>query len=94
LTKKIFFFFHFFELQQISFNVEPALEKGDVTIEYQFEGSINDVMTGFYRSRYKTAEGETKYLGSTQFEACYGNKKINSGKKLFPVLSQHVHNLW
>lgn len=34
-----------------------------------FTGTINDKMAGFYRSSYKTDDGETKYCAVTQFES-------------------------
>ncbi|QRD85770.1 aminopeptidase [Aspergillus flavus] len=37
-------------------------------LKLTFTGILNDNMAGFYRSSYKTANGETKYLASTQME--------------------------
>ncbi|CAO3593307.1 unnamed protein product [Absidia cylindrospora] len=45
----------------------PANSKAILDIKY--EGILNDQMAGFYRSSYKDAEGNTKYLATTQFEA-------------------------
>ena len=41
---------------------------GDAVVHIEFEGTLNDRLLGFYRSRY-THEGRTKYLATTQFEA-------------------------
>jgi len=38
-------------------------------LHLDFTGILNGDMAGFYRSKYQTASGETKYLGCTQFEA-------------------------
>eukprot|EP01135_Chromosphaera_perkinsii_P005100 Nk52_evm11s316 gene=Nk52_evmTU11s316 len=35
----------------------------------EFSGSINDGLAGFYRSSYKDAKGNAKYLATTQFES-------------------------
>ncbi|KAH8716943.1 peptidase family M1-domain-containing protein [Phaeosphaeriaceae sp. PMI808] len=52
---------------------------GEATLEIKFEGTINNVMAGFYRSKY-TPKGEVPasvakddefhYMFSTQFESC------------------------
>ena len=42
--------------------------KGNVTIDLEFQGILNDRLLGFYRSQY-VQNGKTKYLATTQFEA-------------------------
>ena len=42
--------------------------KGDVIIDLEFQGILNDRLLGFYRSQY-IQNGKTKYLATTQFEA-------------------------
>ena len=37
-------------------------------LKLDFVGVLNDNMAGFYRSSYKTSDGQTKYLASTQME--------------------------
>ncbi|OJJ62910.1 hypothetical protein ASPSYDRAFT_86560 [Aspergillus sydowii CBS 593.65] len=37
-------------------------------LKLTFTGTLNDNMAGFYRSSYKTSDGETKYIASTQME--------------------------
>ncbi|KAA8648937.1 hypothetical protein EYZ11_002412 [Aspergillus tanneri] len=37
-------------------------------LKLSFAGTLNDNMAGFYRSSYKMANGETKYIASTQME--------------------------
>ncbi|EKG11117.1 Peptidase M1 alanine aminopeptidase/leukotriene A4 hydrolase [Macrophomina phaseolina MS6] len=55
----------------------PASSKAEVTIKFQ--GTINNLMAGFYRSKYKPAvtpaasvakDDEYHYMFSTQFESC------------------------
>jgi len=52
---------------------------GDAVIAIKYQGSMNNSMAGFYRSKYKPAatpssgtptDGEFHYMFSTQFEAC------------------------
>lgn len=46
----------------------PKKIKGEVTINFEFTGILNDNLRGFYRSKYEEV-GKTKYLATTQFEA-------------------------
>ena len=45
----------------------PGSRSGELSLEIEYAGYINDKMAGFYRSRYEK-DGETKYLAVTQFE--------------------------
>jgi len=45
----------------------PAGKKA--TLFFKFTGTLNDSMAGFYRSSYKGANGEDKYMATTQMEA-------------------------
>ncbi|KAI8943585.1 hypothetical protein NX059_001579 [Plenodomus lindquistii] len=53
--------------------------KGEAELEIKFEGTINNIMAGFYRSKYKpkgdvpasvAKDDEFHYMFSTQFESC------------------------
>ncbi len=46
----------------------PRIIKGRAVLKISYEGVINDLMIGFYRSRYVTVDGEEKYIAVTQFE--------------------------
>ena len=46
-----------------------TLSPGPAQMEMEFTGILNDRLVGFYRSEYQDAEGETRYLATTQFEA-------------------------
>ena len=46
-----------------------TLSPGNAQLEMEFTGVLNDRLVGFYRSEYQDAEGETRYLATTQFEA-------------------------
>ena len=43
--------------------------KGRWRLKLTFTGVLNDKLRGFYRSKYKNAEGEWRWLAATQFEA-------------------------
>ena len=45
----------------------PQPMEGDIRLNIDYQGQINDKMAGFYRSQYKRA-GETRYIAVTQFE--------------------------
>lgn len=48
--------------EQASLRFEQDLAQGSmVQLEIQFEGVLNDHMSGFYRSSYKDKNGDTKY---------------------------------
>ncbi|KAJ1734465.1 hypothetical protein LPJ61_001064 [Coemansia biformis] len=40
----------------------------EATLHIKFRGVLNDLMVGFYRSKYTDAKSETKYMATTQFE--------------------------
>ena len=46
-----------------------TLSPGSAQLEMEFSGVLNDRLVGFYRSEYQDAEGQTRYLATTQFEA-------------------------
>lgn len=41
---------------------------GNAQLSVKFIGELNDKMKGFYRSKYKDANGEDRYCAVTQFE--------------------------
>ena len=46
-----------------------TLSHGRAQLEMEFTGILNDRLVGFYRSEYQDAEGQTRHLATTQFEA-------------------------
>jgi len=48
---------------------DSPLPLGDAVLSMSFSGELNDKMKGFYRSNYKTPDGEERVLACTQFEA-------------------------
>ncbi|RHZ48272.1 hypothetical protein CDV55_100424 [Aspergillus turcosus] len=55
--------------QTATIKFDEAIPAGSsAQLKLTFTGILNDNMAGFYRSSYKTANGETKYIASTQME--------------------------
>lgn len=52
-----------------TFTFDSELPIGAAVLRINYDGILSDKMAGFYRSSYKDAEGNTKYMGVTQFEA-------------------------
>lgn len=55
--------------QTATFVFAEELSAGSVVLKIKYNGVLNDKMAGFYRSKYKIADGQEKYLATTQFEA-------------------------
>jgi puromycin-sensitive aminopeptidase len=45
------------------------LEPGAYTLYLRFSGHLNDLLRGFYRSKFRRNDGEEAWLAATQFEA-------------------------
>lgn len=45
----------------------PEVMSSEIRVAIGYQGKINDLMAGFYRSKY-VVEGQTKYIAVTQFE--------------------------
>lgn len=45
-----------------------TIPTGNAQLSMNFVGELNDKMKGFYRSKYKDANGEDRYCAVTQFE--------------------------
>ncbi|KAI8639305.1 aminopeptidase [Parasitella parasitica] len=62
-------------MDQVSLTFGKVLSpESIVVLELDFQGTLNDEMSGFYRSSYKDKNGDTKYLATTQFEATDARK--------------------
>ncbi|XP_056403546.1 puromycin-sensitive aminopeptidase [Hyla sarda] len=57
------------EDEKVTLSFPSTLQKGTGMLKIDFVGELNDKMKGFYRSKYATASGETRYAAVTQFEA-------------------------
>ncbi|XP_041329803.1 puromycin-sensitive aminopeptidase [Pyrgilauda ruficollis] len=57
------------EDEKVTLSFPSTLQKGTGTLKIDFVGELNDKMKGFYRSKYSTPGGDTRYAAVTQFEA-------------------------
>uniref|UniRef100_A0A8C5J048 Aminopeptidase n=1 Tax=Junco hyemalis TaxID=40217 RepID=A0A8C5J048_JUNHY len=57
------------EDEKVTLSFPSTLQKGTGTLKIDFVGELNDKMKGFYRSKYSTPSGDTRYAAVTQFEA-------------------------
>jgi puromycin-sensitive aminopeptidase len=54
--------------QTVSFDFDDPLPVGPATLAITFEGTLNDLLVGFYRSTYEDPSGLTHTIATTQFE--------------------------
>ncbi|XP_077571930.1 endoplasmic reticulum aminopeptidase 1-like isoform X2 [Stigmatopora nigra] len=58
--------------QQLALVSDKAIPKGeDYEIHMDFSANLSDTYHGFYKSSYRTGDGEVRILASTQFEATF-----------------------
>lgn len=57
------------EAETVTFAFAVELPVGNARLNISYSGILNDKMAGFYRSQYPGKNGQTSYLGVTQFEA-------------------------
>lgn len=53
---------------------EEVLPVGKGVLEIKFRGTLNDQMSGFYRSQYTDSKGVKRFMATTQFEAIDARK--------------------
>ncbi|ETE61381.1 Puromycin-sensitive aminopeptidase, partial [Ophiophagus hannah] len=56
------------EDEKVTLSFPSTLQKGMGTLKIDFVGELNDKMKGFYRSKYITSSGDTRFAAVTQFE--------------------------
>merc|ERR1712137_653347 len=56
------------EKKFVTLQFSSQLSVGTATLVLEFTGTINDQMSGFYRSQYKLPNGEVEYMLTTQME--------------------------
>lgn len=54
--------------ETVTFHFPKTLPKGKGELDLKFEGTLNDRMRGFYRSRYEV-DGKERHMATTQFES-------------------------
>ena len=57
------------DTETVTLDFGRTLSPGQAQLEMEFTGILNDRLVGFYRSEYQDAEGQTRHLATTQFEA-------------------------
>jgi puromycin-sensitive aminopeptidase len=57
------------DTETVTLDFGRTLPPGRAQLEMEFTGILNDRLVGFYRSEYQDAEGQTRHLATTQFEA-------------------------
>lgn len=69
------------ENERVIVSFAKQIPVGDGTLELSFTGLLNDQLSGFYRSRFDTVDGEPRYIATTQFEA-------TDARKAFPCYDE------
>jgi puromycin-sensitive aminopeptidase len=67
--------------ERITLTAPKPFAAGKATISLRFSGKISEEMRGFYRSKYKAADGTERHMGTTQFEA-------TSARRAFPCFDE------
>src|SRR5207247_918318 len=57
------------EKERCTLKVPETLQPGRWKVQMKFRGTLNSKLRGFYRSTYRNAQGATRVLAATQFEA-------------------------
>ncbi|MFO0840993.1 MAG: M1 family metallopeptidase [Gemmataceae bacterium] len=55
--------------ERLHLRFAEALPTGPARLRLEFQGTLNDKLRGFYRSRYRHPAGDDRWLAATQFEA-------------------------
>jgi puromycin-sensitive aminopeptidase len=55
--------------EQVALRVSPALEPGPWRLRMKFTGQLNDLLQGFYRSKFRAEDGVESWIAVTQFQA-------------------------
>ena len=69
------------ELERATVSFDQPLRPGEAALEITFEGSLNDKLSGFYRSKFTSDSGEELFIATTQFEA-------TDARKAFPCFDE------
>ena len=72
------------EKEWVTFSLNKKIGLGEYVLIVNYEGTLNDQMAGFYRSKYTDSKGKDKYLGITQFEAV-------DARRALPCMDEPVH---
>ena len=81
------------EEETATFRFKTALAAGTATLVIEYEGTLNDKMKGFYRTKYclPSAPDKELYAAVTQFEVCpVFNHSSNDNR----IIVAWLYNLW
>uniref|UniRef100_A0A8C4QJV6 Aminopeptidase n=2 Tax=Eptatretus burgeri TaxID=7764 RepID=A0A8C4QJV6_EPTBU len=64
------------EDEKVTLTFSSALALGNGKLRIDYTGELNDKMKGFYRSKYRTPDGETRYAAVTHLEPSYARSVL------------------
>ncbi len=66
------------EAETLTLDLSTELPVGEATLKFEYTGTLNDQMRGFYRSKYVSPESpeEDRYAAVTQFEAADARRAL------------------
>ena len=68
-------------LERATLTADGTLDPGEARLEIDFKGTLNDQLSGFYRSKFVDNQGQDAYIATTQFEA-------TDARKAFPCFDE------
>jgi aminopeptidase N len=88
-------------LATLTLKFKEPLPLGEGNLHIEYKGILNNVMAGFYRSKYVGINGEQKYMASTQFEAldarralpCWDEPAVKATFSVIMVIPSHMQAL-
>ncbi|WP_371802382.1 M1 family metallopeptidase [Candidatus Lokiarchaeum ossiferum] len=92
--------FDFDQKQQQIIVKLPSEMSGKIWLDFEFTGILNDMLAGFYRSRY-IVDGETRYMATTQFEErdaraafpCFDEPALKATFDLEFIVDSHLQGI-
>ncbi|MDA8080975.1 MAG: M1 family metallopeptidase [Actinomycetota bacterium] len=68
-------------LERATLTADGTLNPGEARLEIDFKGTLNDQLSGFYRSKFVDDQGQDSFIATTQFEA-------TDARKAFPCFDE------
>lgn len=57
------------KMERVTLALEDTVEPGPWELQIDFNGTLNDKLRGFYRSKFTDVDGNEQYIATTQFES-------------------------
>jgi puromycin-sensitive aminopeptidase len=84
--------------ERVTLVLGTPVDAGPIQIAIDYTGIINDNLQGFYRSTYKTGDGDEKVIATTQFEAtdarrafpCWDEPDLKATFQVTMVVPEHM----